>query len=115
MVALHLVRGANWAEGFAGRWWCCCNPQSSSSCLYYVKLISVKMGLGGLGITGGLLKMSLWLTLAVVGAVILVSLIFIRITTPRLKLETLSRLGWGVFLVLAGVVCLTYLGAVCCA
>lgn len=50
-----------------------------------------------------------------VGAGLLVALIFVRITVPRLKLETLSRLGWGVFVSLAGGVAVVYLAALCCA
>lgn len=61
----------------------------------------------GLGffVLGQLLQ---WLTLCVFGALLFVSLIFIRITVPRFRVETLSRLGWATLLSLLAAVWLAY-------
>lgn len=53
-------------------------------------------------------KAGVWLLLSLEVAVIFVGVIFIRLTVPRFKLETLSRLGWVVLLGLVGGVWAVY-------
>lgn len=60
--------------------------------------------MGGLGLTLGYLKLGVWLSLAVETAAVFILLIFIRITVPRFRLESLSRLGWSTLLVLLSAV-----------
>jgi len=59
---------------------------------------------GGLSLTLLSWKWGVWAVLSLTLAALFILLIFIRITVPRLKLESLSRLGWGAWLgLLAGV------------
>jgi NADH:ubiquinone oxidoreductase subunit H len=50
-----------------------------------------------------------WVIMSSLLAVLFVLIIFVRITVPRFRLETLSRLGWSTLISFLGVVWLLYL------
>jgi len=60
---------------------------------------------------GPALKLLFWLGLCATMAALFVALILVRITTPRFKLETLSKLGWGASLLLTALFFCLYLVA----
>lgn len=49
--------------------------------------------MGGLSLTVGQLKFAVWASAGIAITSLFVLLIFVRITVPRFRLETLSRLG----------------------
>lgn len=47
-----------------------------------------------------LMKLAGWVCLSLLGAFLFVLVIFIRITVPRFKVESLARIGWATGLML---------------